>query len=136
MSRRKSRELVLKILFQQDLTRPKPAELDGASWLSESDRKALKYAQELVSHAIENEAVIEKLIRQVTDHWRLERIAAVDRNILRMAVAELLFTDTPDVVVIDEAIEIARKYGAEKSPEFINGILDAIRQEIERRPND
>jgi N utilization substance protein B len=61
-------------------------------------------------------------------------MAAVDRNILRMAVAEFLFVETPRVVVIDEAVEIARKYGSERSPEFVNGILDAIKEELERSP--
>ena len=61
-------------------------------------------------------------------------MAAVDRNILRMAVSEFLFVETPRVVVIDEAVEIARKYGSERSPEFVNGILDAIKGELERSP--
>jgi N utilization substance protein B len=132
MSRRKSREFALQILFQEDLT----GSAETTSWESQSDQNAREYAEELFSHVIQNETVIEELISRFTQHWRLERIAAVDRNILRMAVAELLFTETPNVVVIDEAIEIARKYGSEKSPDFVNGILDAVRAEIERSPNE
>jgi N utilization substance protein B len=130
MSRRKSRELALQILYQEDLT----GSDDTSSWRSQSDENARGYAEELLSHAIQNAGPIEALIRRFTQHWRLERIAAVDRNILRMAVAEILFTDTPNIVVINEAIEIARKYGSEKSPDFVNGILDAIRAEIETGP--
>ena len=136
MSRRKSRELALQILFQQDFTQSDLEKLDTSSWQSQSDETAREYAQELISHAIKHEAAIEKLIRRFTEHWRLERIAAVDRNILRMAIAEIVYTDTPNVVVIDEAIEIARKYGSEKSPEFVNGILDAIKQEMERSSHE
>lgn len=136
MSRRKARELALQILFQEDLTRSDSREVEASFWKSQSGGSAREYAEELFRHAIENGALIEDLIRRFTKHWRLERIAAVDRNILRMAVAEFLFTETPNVVVIDEAIEIARKYGSEKSPEFVNGILDSIRQEIERSPNE
>jgi len=136
MSRRKSRELALQILFQEDLSGSDSKEVVVSFWKSRSGGGARKYADELFRHAIENESLIEDLIRRFTKHWRLERIAAVDRNILRMAVAEFLFTETPNVVVIDEAIEIARKYGSEKSPEFVNGILDSIRQEIERSPNE
>jgi N utilization substance protein B len=136
MSRRRARELALQILFQEDLTDTDPAEAATLFWESQSGGSGREYAEELFRHAIANEAVIEDLIRRFTEHWRLERIAAVDRNILRMAVAEFLFTETPNVVVIDEAIEIARKYGSEKSPEFVNGVLDRIRQEIERSANE
>jgi len=136
MSRRKARELALQILFQEDLTDNEPAEVETLFWQSQPGTSGREYAQELFRHATANEAVIEDLIRRFTENWRLERIAAVDRNILRMAVAEFLFTETPNVVVIDEEIEIARKYGSEKSPEFVNGVLDRIRQEIERSPNE
>ena len=65
-------------------------------------------------------------------HWKLERIAAVERSILRVAIAELLATDTPKAVVIDEAIEIARKYASQRSSDFVNGILDAVKNNLER----
>jgi N utilization substance protein B len=136
MSRRKARELALQILFQEDLTRSDPKEVEALFWQSQPGGSARNYAQQLFRMAIENEEMIEELIRRFAQHWRLERIAAVDRNILRMAITEFLYTETPNVVVIDEAIEIARKYGSEKSPEFVNGILDSIREAIERSPND
>lgn len=136
MSRRKARELALQILFQEDLTGSDAQEVEASFWQSRAGGSARQYAEELFRHAIENGALIEELIRRFTKHWRLERIAAVDRNILRLAIAEFMFTETPNVVVIDEAIEIARKYGSEKSPEFVNGILDSIREEIERSPNE
>jgi N utilization substance protein B len=136
MSRRKARELALQILFQQDLTDNEPSEVESLFWQSHSGGSGREYARELFRHATANKSVIEDMIRRFTENWRFERIAAVDRNILRMAVSEFLFTETPNVVVIDEAIEIARKYGSEKSPDFVNGVLDRIRQEIERSTNE
>ena len=126
----------MQILFQEDLTRSDPNEVEALFWRSQSGGSAREYAQKLFRLAMENEELIEELIRRFAQHWRLERIAAVERNILRMAITEFLFTETPNVVVIDEAIEIARKYGSEKSPEFVNGILDSIREDIERSPHE
>jgi N utilization substance protein B len=136
MSRRKARELALQILFQEDLTDSAPEEVEALFWESQPGGSGREYAEQLFRFAVQNDVVIDELIRRFTEHWRLERIATVDRNILRMAVAEFLYTETPNVVVIDEAIEIARKYGSEKSPEFVNGVLDRIRQDIERSPNE
>lgn len=136
MSRRKARELALQILFQEDLTRSDSGEVKVVSRSTEAAPAVREYAEELFKCAVENGARIEDLIRRFTKHWRLERIAAVDRNVLRLAIAEFLFTETPNVVVIDEAVEVARKYGSEKSPEFVNGVLDAIRREIEGTPNE
>ena len=118
------------------MTRSDAKEVEALFWESRSGGSAREYAEELFRHAVENETLIESLIRRFTKHWRLERIAAVDRNILRMAIAEFLFTTTPNVVVINEAVELARRFGSEKSPEFVNGILDSIREEIERSPNE
>ena len=132
MSRRKARELALQVLFQEDLTRSDSGEVRVSFWHTRAAPAVREYAEELFKHAVDNETLIEDLIRRFTQHWKLERIAAVDRNVLRLAIAEFLFTETPNVVVIDEAVEIARKFGSEKSPEFVNGVLDAIRQEIER----
>ena len=87
MSRRKARELVLQILFQEDLSRRPSAEVEALFWQSRPRGNDREYAEELFRLAMENEETIEELIRQFTEHWRLERLAAVDRNILRMAIA-------------------------------------------------
>jgi N utilization substance protein B len=133
MSRRKGRELALQILFQEDLTRSDPEEIQRLFWETQpAAGSARAFAEQLFQQAVDNEELIDGLIRRHARHWRLERMAAVDRNVLRMAIAEFLFMTTPKVVVIDEAVEIARKFGTEKSPEFVNGILDAVREELER----
>ncbi len=130
-SRRKARELALQLLFQTDLTRSSPEEILDVFWrVNETDSKNRKYAEFLFLKAFESQAQIDELIARHAEHWRLERMAVVDRNVLRMAVGELLYGETPQVVVIDQAIEIARKFSSDESTQFVNGILDAIKGEI------
>src|SRR5919106_523443 len=89
--------------------------------------EAFHYAQELVRGAVEHQDKIDELIRSQADNWRLERMPAVDRNILRLAIYEMLFEkDTPKLVVLDEAIELAKKFGSEQSGRFVNGLLDGL----------
>jgi N utilization substance protein B len=131
-SRRKARELALQLLFQTDLTQSVPQEILEMFWkVNEADSKNRKYSEFLYLKAFQNQAEIDELISKHAQHWRLERMAVVDRNILRLAVAELFYGETPQVVVIDQAIEIARKFSTEESTQFVNGILDAIKDEIE-----
>lgn len=131
-SRRKSRELALQLLFQEELTQFSPDEiLDTSPRLETAARDERDFAQFLFLQYLENRLQIDKLIRHYSQNWKLERMAVVDRNILRMAVSEFLYTDTPRVVVINEAIEIARRFSTEDSSEFVNGILDAIRKELD-----
>jgi N utilization substance protein B len=89
--------------------------------------EAFQYAQELVRGAVEHQEKIDELIRSQADNWRLERMPAVDRNILRLAIYEMLFEkETPKLVVLDEAIELAKKFGSEQSGRFVNGLLDGL----------
>ena len=89
--------------------------------------QAFAYAQELVRGTLEHREAIDELIRGQADNWRLERMPAVDRNILRLAVYEMLHeSDVPKLVVVDEAIELAKKYGSEHSGKFVNGLLDGL----------
>ncbi|HEX4962125.1 MAG TPA: transcription antitermination factor NusB [Thermoanaerobaculia bacterium] len=89
--------------------------------------EAFEFAQELVRGTIDNQQRIDDLIRSQADNWRLERMPAVDRNILRLAVYEMLHErDTPKLVVLDEAIELAKKFGSEQSGRFVNGLLDGL----------
>lgn len=89
---------------------------------------AIPYALELSRGTMRNIDRIDTLIRESASNWRIERIASTDRNLLRIAVCEMLFSeDAPDQVVINEAVEIAKRYGTEDSPSFVNGVLDAVR---------
>ena len=97
------------------------------AWRAAQDALAFDYARTLVEGTLACQAEIDDLIRQQAEHWRLERMPAVDRNILRLAVYEFLYqTDVPKLVVLDEAIELAKEFGTEQSGSFINGLLDGI----------
>ncbi|WP_050727480.1 transcription antitermination factor NusB [Vulgatibacter incomptus] len=87
---------------------------------------ASSFAEELIRGVIENRASLDAAIQAQSESWRVERMAKVDRNVLRLGAFELLHTDTPGRVVINEAVEIARTFGAEGSPAFVNGILDKV----------
>lgn len=131
-TRRKAREITLQLLFQQDITRYPGEEVCQTFWESNPpDQPTREFAESLFQQYLKNRDVVDELIRRHAEHWRLERMATVDRNILRMGVCEFLYSDTPRIVIIDEAIEIARKYSTDESTEFVNGILDAIRAELE-----
>ena len=135
--RRKAREYVLQILFQHDLTRGRQA-LDLESFWSERTVEApvRQFADQLIEGVLKNLGDIDALIRKYAEHWSLERMAVVDRNVLRFAVFEIFYLpDVPAKVTINEAIEIIKKYGDEPSSAFINGILDRIvKEEARARP--
>ncbi len=127
-SRRRARELALQLLYQYELTRAEPEQMqaDFDEWRGSTDG-VREFADGLLRGTLEHLAEIDDELELQTAHWRLGRLAAVDRNILRLAMYELLFQSaTPPAVVIDEAIEIAKKFGAEESPRFINGVLDGF----------
>ena len=89
--------------------------------------EALAYGRTLVSGAVENRTRVDELIESGATNWRMVRMSAVDRSILRIAVYELLFEgDVPQIVVVDEAIELAKQFGSEQSPSFVNGVLDGL----------
>jgi N utilization substance protein B len=123
------------MLFQQDLNEVRAEDLLELFWeANPADPEEREFAELLFKATLENRPHIDELISRHAQHWRLERMAAVDRNVLRVAVSELLYTETPQAVVIDEAIEIARRFSTAESSQFVNGILDAIREEMEDRP--
>lgn len=133
-SRRKSRERALQLLFQQEVNEYSAREISEIFWkLHPADPETRSFAQFLFTRASSARAEIDELIRRHSLRWRLERMAAVDRNLLRVAVAELLFSDTPETVVLDETIEIARRFSTEDSTEFVNGVLDGIVRELRAR---
>ena len=129
MKRRKSREYALQLLFQMELS---DSELIGEVWdefwagLDEDD-EVKTFTRDLVKDTQSRIPELDEIIQKAAEHWALERMAVIDRNILREATYELLFrTDIPDSVAINEAIEIAKKFSTKESASFINGILDKI----------
>lgn len=96
------------------------------------DPEAIVYARTLVQGAVENRGRVDELIEEGATNWRIVRMSAVDRSILRLAVYELLFeSDVPQVVILDEAIELAKRFGSEQSPAFVNGVLDGLLRRAE-----
>ena len=127
--RRKSRELAMQMLFQADVGKQNPDEVRKTFWQARDavDDGTRGFAEDLFRVATTREAEIDALIEQHSKNWRLTRMPAVDRNLLRMAIAELLgFPGSPTAIIIDEALEIARRYSAPESVDFLNGVLDAI----------
>ena len=126
--RRRGRELALQILYQHDLAGTAVDEIFPAfEELQQAPDAARDFAVLLVTGVMARQAEIDGHLGGQADHWRLERMAAVDRNILRLALYELLFDrETPPAVVIDEAVEIATRFGSERSSQFVNGVLDGF----------
>ncbi len=134
-TRRKSRELVLQMLFQADMARQTAEEVRRTFWAERStvDAEVRGFADDLFRVAMERAEEIDKAIETHAEHWRVERMAAVDRNLLRAGVAEFLgFPATPRPVVINEALEIARRFSSPESVNFINGVLDSVAREMEK----
>jgi N utilization substance protein B len=131
-SRRKARELALQMLFQWDLGRHSPEHVISSFLEAQKvDADVAYFARALFEGTVAEVEVLDRRVRQHAEHWRLERMAAVDRNLLRLALYELLHCpDTPPAVVINEALEIARRYSGKDSVEFVNGVLDAIRKAL------
>ena len=122
-----AREISLQALFQQDLTDSKKEDLDDL--LAEAVEGERGYARSLVIGVLENKPELDSRISEVTANWKLERIAAVDRAILRLGLYELLeMAEVPPKVVINESVELAKKFSTEKSGAFVNGVLDKIYQ--------
>ena len=135
-TRRKAREYALQMLFQWDITHDSIEQIAGTFFENmDEPEEVLQFARVLVTRTVEHVEQIDQLIQRHTDHWRLDRMAVVDRNLLRLATQEFLYArETPKTVVINEAIEIARRFSTQESPQFINGILDSIKKGLEDRP--
>jgi N utilization substance protein B len=129
MKRRKAREHALQILFQLDIRKEKPSATVLKHFWAEynPDDEVKAFAEEIVKGTYKHFEKINSLIIQCAKNWSLDRMAVVDRNVLRMAVYEILYRmDIPTSVTINEAIEIAKKYGTDDSGAFVNGILDSV----------
>jgi len=137
-SRRRSRQRALQILYLWDARRQPLAEATAAYfdtlYSEESGAKPQPdaFLDQLVTGAVEHMEELDRRITQHAAHWRIERMPSVDRNILRLAVYEMTHSDTPAAVVIDEALELARRYSNEESVQFVNGVLDAVHRDLAR----
>lgn len=130
--RRKAREETLRILFRLEFENKQIEKTLNQYWESRKTTEEIKeYSTWLVKGIISDQAKIDNIIQQVSEHWRISRMALVDRNILRMAVFELLYEkNIAPAIIINEAIEIAKKYSGDEAATFVNGILDAIRKNL------
>jgi N utilization substance protein B len=138
-TRRKSRELALQMLFQMEMGKQNPDQVRQSFWgeRRDLDDKVRGFADDLFGIAAERGEEIDQLIERNAEHWRMDRMAAVDRNLLRAGVAEFLgFPETPRAVVINEALEIARRFSTPESVHFINGVLDSVARELGRQETD
>jgi N utilization substance protein B len=127
MSRRsRAREIVLQVLYEDDLN-PERNLAQADKFLQDrllNNAELVDFARSLLSGVRRNRPELDKLLAERADNWSLARMATTDRNVLRLGAYELLYTDTPGPVVLDEAIELAKRYGAKQSAQFVNGILD------------
>ena len=134
--RRKSREMALQMLFQSDMGKQNEDHVRKTVWAERStvDQETREFADDLFRVASDRNKEIDNLIQKHTEHWRMDRMPAVDRNLLRLGVAEFLgFPKTPRAIVINEALDIAHRYSSPESVQFINGVLDSVGKELERK---
>lgn len=134
--RRKSREFALQVLYQLNITRQEAiTALTRFQEHFSPNEEADEFLKRLVLGVLKHCREFDRLIEQYSENWRLDRITMVDRNILRMALFELLYCEEiPPKVTINEAIDLGKRYGSEDSGSFINGILDRIQNEVVRKP--
>jgi 6,7-dimethyl-8-ribityllumazine synthase len=132
--RTKSREFAMQMLFQWEMSQKEPAKLEARFW---KDAKAANqtrtFANQLFEGAVHDSTALDELISKHAANWRLERLSVIDRAILRLALHELRATDTPPKVVINEAVELAKKYSSEEAGGFVNGILDTCRKSFKEK---
>ena len=136
-SRRKARECALQMLFAADVAEMPATEVVRSYWAelgeADLDETARQFATRLAAGTLQNLELLDERIRSRAEHWRISRMAVVDRNILRLAVYEFLYEPTPRTVAINEALEIARRFSTYEATQFINGILDAIKRDLDEQ---
>jgi N utilization substance protein B len=129
MSRRsRAREIALQVLYQDDLNadQPEDVRLRFINARLNHDKDLIEFAEELLEGVRANLEAVDQHLEDIARNWKLSRMAATDRNVLRLGAYEILFTDTPDRVAINEAIELAKRYGTNNSSQFVNGVLDRL----------
>jgi N utilization substance protein B len=127
MSRRsRAREIVVQVLYEDDLNPDRSPEVADQFLCSRlpGDQELIDFARGLLAGVRKHRAEIDRLLVERADNWTLERMAVTDRNILRLGAYEMLYGGTPERVAINEAVELAKRYGAKQSPHFVNGVLD------------
>lgn len=132
--RSRAREVALQVLCQRDANRAETPEFASQFLLERlREQSTRNYAQKLISGVTEKSTEIDQMLTVAAENWRLSRMASVDRNVLRLGVFELLTKDAevPPPVILDEAIELARRFGSAESPAFVNGVLDRVRKSLE-----
>jgi N utilization substance protein B len=121
----------MQMLFQWDMSQQEPAKLEAKFWKAARAADSTRaFANGLFEGAAKEAPALDEQITQHAENWRLERLAAIDRAILRLAIHELRATDTPPKVVLNEAVELAKKYSSEEAGSFVNGILDAVHKAL------
>ncbi len=140
-SRRKARECALQMLFAADVAGAARDEVLKTYWAelgdSDTEEAAREFATRLAAGTLAHVDTLDERIRSRAEHWRIPRMAIVDRNFLRLAVYEFLYEPTPRTVAINEALEIARRFSTYEATQFINGILDAIKRDLdEQQPQE
>lgn len=130
--RRKSREFALQMLFEWDMTRNNPGRVQKQFWKSApAAQQTRAFANQLFEGSVAQCESNDEFVGRLSENWRLDRLATVDRNILRLALYELRSGTAPVKVVIDEALELAKKFSSAEAPGFLNGILDAAARHLE-----
>ncbi len=125
--RRKAREFALQMLFQWEMSGGEPALVEGGFWKeARAEKSTREFANRLFEGAAGQAKASDKLVAQKARNWRLDRMAVIDRTILRLAVYELQREGTPPKVVLNEALELAKKFSSAESSAFVNGVLDAV----------
>ncbi|HXX43691.1 MAG TPA: transcription antitermination factor NusB [Candidatus Acidoferrales bacterium] len=124
--RRKSREFALQMLFEWDMTRQEPSRVEKLFWKSARAAESTRdFANELFEGTVAQAGEIDAMVAKLAENWRLDRLAAIDRNILRLGIYEMRAGTAPPRVIIDEALELAKKFSSAEAPAFLNGVLDA-----------
>jgi N utilization substance protein B len=135
--RRKSREYALQMLFQWEMGKQETSRIENGFWANARAQKSTReFANQLFENAAARAAELDPIISTHAQNWRIERISAIDRAILRLAIAELRTAGTPPKVVLNEAVELAKKFSSEEAASFINGILDAAMKSFAEKPAD
>ena len=123
----------MQMLFQWDMSQQEPAKLEAKFWkAAKASDTTRKFANQLFEGAARDAAAADELIVQQAENWRLERLAVIDRAILRLAIYEMRATDTPPKVILNEAVELAKKFSSEEARSFVNGILDSVHKSLKK----
>jgi transcription antitermination protein NusB len=129
--RTKAREFAMQMLFQWDMSQQDPSSLEAKFWkTAKAADKTRAFANQLFEGAAKDVEALDETIAKHCENWRFERLAAIDRAILRLAIHEMKASDTPGKVVLNEAVELAKKFSSEESGSFVNGVLDAIHKSL------